>query len=187
MEDYLKACAFSQTENITKKDIFMYANKNKNNPSILGLIDGLILRDNDLNVINGLIKQFKDLISEDDIVLTIEHACLSHAPEHVKTLSSFITFPELLIDVYDYIKVKDPYCLRYIEPYILKSLNSNININTIEDEKDIEEDSKYSEYSEKSIDPEIRDINIYINNLNINVIDPSNYFQRITKANILEL
>ena len=71
MEDYLKACAFSQTENITKKDIFMYANKNKNNPSILGLIDGLILRDNDLNVINGLIKQFKDLISEDDIVLAI--------------------------------------------------------------------------------------------------------------------
>lgn len=200
MEDYLNACKFSQTKNITKKDIFMYANKNNNKSSILGLIDGLILRDNDLNVMNGLVKQFKELISDDDIVLSIEHACLSHCPEHVKTLCNFITFPDLLIDSYDYIKEKNPDCLKYINPYILKNLNSNISM--IQDDKDndkyiknYEESQSYyeqyeqSEYQE-SIDPEIKEINIFINNLNINLVDPlelSNYFQRITKANILEL
>lgn len=186
MEDYNNAVNFSK-KNVQKKDIFLYANNNNNKFSILGLIDGIILRDDNINILNGLIKQNINLLDEEDLILSIEHACLLHQKEHIKTISNFINNNVLYLDIYQYIKKKDLDCVKYIEPFI-KKLNIIIN----------EEDDEVYETSQKTIENDINDIkNINIENLNINIDNINiynihlpknvNYFDKITKSNIIDL
>lgn len=179
MEEYNNAVIFSQKENICKKDVFLYAKINNNKSSILGLIDGLILRDDNINILNGLIKQNINLLDEEDLILSIEHACLLHKKEHIKTISDFINNNVLYLDIYQYIKKKDLDCVKYIEPFIKKL---NIIINEEDDEN----------MSQSTIENDIKNININIDNVNINIYNihlPKNvnYFDKITKANIIDL
>jgi hypothetical protein len=168
MEEYNNSCNFSKNEKNSKKEIFIYANKNSDISSLLGLIDGLILRDDNLNILKGLIKQYKDILTEEDIGISFEHACLSHKPEHLKILSNFIENSKIYNDIYNYVKIKDPNCLKYLEPYINKLL--------IEDKK--------TDYNHEK---NIKQINIFIDNLNLNFNISQEYFNQITKPNILDL
>jgi len=177
MEEYNNAVIFSQKENTCKKDIFLYAKNNNNTSSLLGLIDGIILRDDNINILNGLIKQYNHLLDEEDLILSIEHACLLHKEDHIKTISNFINNNILYLDIYQYIKKKDITSIKYIEPFINK-------LNIIVPETDDTE-------SYTSIENDIKNINININNLNINIYNvqlPNNdYFNKITHANIIDL
>ena len=183
MEEYKKSNDFSQNEKHSKKDIFMYANNNSNTAVLLGLIDGIILRDDNINILNGLIKQYKNLLSEEDLMLSIEHACLLHKPEHVKTISNFIKNNELYIDSYNYINKKDKNCCKYIEKFIDNYIITENNF--ISDEDDIDNISEFT-----NIENSIKNININIDNLNINVYNihlTNDYFNKVTNPNIINL
>lgn len=171
VEDYQKAVTFSSDENNKKHDIFIFATQNESNiNSILGIIDGIILRDDD-SFLNGFIKQFKHLLSEDDIFLTLEHACLCGKDNLVKILTKLIKNNDKLIDTYSYVKQKSPSCAAILEKYVGKNiLNKQITNET-------------SSNNTTNIIIENLTLNLY--NLALDNKNDNIYFKRITRGNNL--
>lgn len=165
MVSYNDASNFAQDLSNDKTQIFMFGNSNKDNIDIInGVIDGLILRDDGYKILNGFIKQNKHVLSDEALLISLEHACLSKNKECVKIIYKFIEDKTKMVESYKYIKGKNISCLEFIEPYIDKELLDKIN--------------------ERNISIE----NLHINfNFNIN-LEPTNYFNRVTSAkNLLDL
>jgi hypothetical protein len=166
MVSYIDASNFAQDLTNDKTQIFMLGNSNKDDIDIInGIIDGLILRDDGYKILNGFIKQNKHVLSDEDLLISLEHACLSKNKECVKIVSKFIENKTKFADSYKYIKEKNISCLEFIESYIPKELLDKIN-------------------NERTFDIE----NLHINfNININ-LEPRNYFNKVTSAkNLLDL
>jgi len=165
---YEDAVKFSSNENNKKDDIFIFTNQNKDDINIiLGILDGLILRHDD-SFFNGFIKQFKHLLSEDDIALTLEHACLYGKEHLVKILVKLITNSDLLLDIHSYVKSKSNEYASILEKYIDKNIFN----------KQIKE-------TDNTIINNITIENLTLNmyNINLDSLDDNIYFNRITRRN----
>jgi hypothetical protein len=67
-------------------------------------------------------KQYKSILSQEDIILTIEHACLCGKEHLVKILVKLITNSDLLIDIHSYVKSKSSEYSSILEKYIDKNI-----------------------------------------------------------------
>lgn len=175
VEEYQKAVDFACNEDNKKHDIFIFATQNESNiNSILGIIDGIILRDDD-SFLNGFIKQFKHLLSEDDIFLTLEHACLCGKDNLVKILTKLIKNNDKLIDTYSYIKQKSPSCAAILEKYVGKNILN----------KQITNETSSNNITNNTTNIIIENLTLNLYNLALDNKNDNIYFKRITRGNNL--
>ena len=121
METYISYYNFAY--NGCKKDIFKLAYEYKDDKNvILGLLDGIILRDDD--ILKGFIKQFKHTLDDEDLQIAIEHSCLSNRPNSIAVILPFIQNKEFLLRAYEFCKTKHSVYAEYLKPYTQASLHN---------------------------------------------------------------